>query len=222
MVERGRQDHPHPPGAGPGLRGPALVRAARVRPVLGAGRGGRHRRRHARLRQRLPALHQRVGGRPRRRDDAVQGRLRLRGHRRPRTAGRSSTPIASLIGHGLLHAGSRPADRPGGERQRLGAPAHRRTWSRPTRSQPARCSRRTRSRCSSATSTCTRSTRRTRWASSSSLGADHVLFGSDYPHPEGMADPISFVDELEGLPEEDIAKVMGGNLARLMNVGVPA
>ncbi|MGH2684736.1 MAG: amidohydrolase family protein [Actinomycetota bacterium] len=54
------------------------------------------------------------------------------------------------------------------------------------------------------------------------LGADNVLFGSDYPHPEGMYDPITFVDELEGLPEEAVAKVMGGNLARLMNVPVAA
>jgi predicted TIM-barrel fold metal-dependent hydrolase len=50
------------------------------------------------------------------------------------------------------------------------------------------------------------------------LGVDNVLFGSDYPHPEGLADPISFVDELDGLPPDDIAKVMGGNLSRLMNV----
>ncbi|MEQ1787447.1 MAG: amidohydrolase family protein [Acidimicrobiales bacterium] len=50
------------------------------------------------------------------------------------------------------------------------------------------------------------------------LGADNVLFGSDYPHPEGMADPISFVDDLAGLPDEQVAKVMGGNLSRLMNV----
>jgi predicted TIM-barrel fold metal-dependent hydrolase len=50
------------------------------------------------------------------------------------------------------------------------------------------------------------------------LGADNVLFGSDYPHPEGMSDPITFVDDLQGLPEEDIAKVMGGNMSRLMNV----
>jgi predicted TIM-barrel fold metal-dependent hydrolase len=48
------------------------------------------------------------------------------------------------------------------------------------------------------------------------LGADRVLFGSDYPHPEGMSDPITFVDELEGLPDEVIRKVMGGNLTRLM------
>jgi predicted TIM-barrel fold metal-dependent hydrolase len=48
------------------------------------------------------------------------------------------------------------------------------------------------------------------------LGAERVLFGSDYPHPEGMADPITFVDDLQGLPEEDIRKVMGGNLNRLL------
>ena len=45
-----------------------------------------------------------------------------------------------------------------------------------------------------------------------------MLFGSDYPHPEGMSDPISFVDDLDGLSHEDTAKVMGGNLSRLMNV----
>ncbi len=47
---------------------------------------------------------------------------------------------------------------------------------------------------------------------------DHVLFGSGFPHPEGLADPVSYVDELEGLTEESVRKIMGGNLARLMNV----
>jgi predicted TIM-barrel fold metal-dependent hydrolase len=50
------------------------------------------------------------------------------------------------------------------------------------------------------------------------IGADNVLFGSDYPHPEGMSDPLSFIDDLDGLSHEDQAKVMGGNLSRLMNV----
>ena len=50
------------------------------------------------------------------------------------------------------------------------------------------------------------------------IGVDHVLFGSDYPHPEGLADPASYVDELAGLPEESVRKIMGGNLAQLMNV----
>ncbi len=34
------------------------------------------------------------------------------------------------------------------------------------------------------------------------LGAEQVLFGSDYPHPEGLADPASYVDELAGVPDE--------------------
>ena len=50
------------------------------------------------------------------------------------------------------------------------------------------------------------------------LGPDNVLFGSDYPHPEGMADPITFVDDLAALPDDQIAKVMGGNLSHLMNL----
>ena len=50
------------------------------------------------------------------------------------------------------------------------------------------------------------------------IGEDHVLFGSDYPHPEGLAEPASYVDELVGLPEETVSKIMGGNLARLMRV----
>jgi predicted TIM-barrel fold metal-dependent hydrolase len=54
------------------------------------------------------------------------------------------------------------------------------------------------------------------------LGADHILFGSDFPHPEGLADPLSYVDELQGLPDDDVRKIMGGNLARLMKVGVTA
>ena len=50
------------------------------------------------------------------------------------------------------------------------------------------------------------------------IGDEHVLFGSDFPHPEGLADPVSYVDELKGLPDDAVKKIMGGNLARLMNV----
>jgi predicted TIM-barrel fold metal-dependent hydrolase len=49
-------------------------------------------------------------------------------------------------------------------------------------------------------------------------GADSVVFGSDYPHPEGMFDPITWVDELADLPAADQAAIMGGNLAKLMGV----
>jgi predicted TIM-barrel fold metal-dependent hydrolase len=47
-----------------------------------------------------------------------------------------------------------------------------------------------------------------------------VLFGSDYPHPEGIAEPASYVERLAGLPHDDIAKIMGGNLANIMRVPV--
>jgi predicted TIM-barrel fold metal-dependent hydrolase len=50
------------------------------------------------------------------------------------------------------------------------------------------------------------------------IGEDNVLFGSDYPHPEGLADPVSYTQELLGVTEEITRKIMGGNLARLMNV----
>ena len=54
------------------------------------------------------------------------------------------------------------------------------------------------------------------------VGADRVVFGSDYPHPEGMSDPVTYVKELEGLPHPDIARIMGGNLADVMKVPLPA
>lgn len=51
------------------------------------------------------------------------------------------------------------------------------------------------------------------------IGADHVLFGSDYPHPEGLAEPCSYVDHLPpGLSDQDVESIMGGNLARIMRV----
>ncbi|MEU6261332.1 amidohydrolase family protein [Streptomyces sp. NPDC047043] len=48
------------------------------------------------------------------------------------------------------------------------------------------------------------------------IGVDRVLFGSDYPHPEGLAQPTSYVDSIQGLSQADQAKIMGGNLSRLM------
>ena len=50
------------------------------------------------------------------------------------------------------------------------------------------------------------------------LGAKNVVFGSDYPHPEGLFDPVTWVDELETLPLEEQRLIMGGNLAAVMGV----
>ena len=55
------------------------------------------------------------------------------------------------------------------------------------------------------------------------IGVDHVLFGSDYPHPEGLADPCHYPDYLPtSLTQDEVAKIMGGNLAGAMNVKVDA
>jgi predicted TIM-barrel fold metal-dependent hydrolase len=54
------------------------------------------------------------------------------------------------------------------------------------------------------------------------IGASQVLFGSDYPHPEGLAEPRSYAEHLPaGLSDEDVHKIMGGNLAGIMKVGAP-
>jgi predicted TIM-barrel fold metal-dependent hydrolase len=53
------------------------------------------------------------------------------------------------------------------------------------------------------------------------IGVDHVIFGSDYPHPEGLAEPCSYIEHLPpGLSADDTAKIMGANLASIMKVGV--
>ena len=50
------------------------------------------------------------------------------------------------------------------------------------------------------------------------LGEDHVLFGSDYPHPEGLENPAAYIDDLAHHGDDLVRKFMGGNLAKLMNV----
>ena len=51
------------------------------------------------------------------------------------------------------------------------------------------------------------------------IGIDRVIFGSDWPHPEGLAQPTHLVDHLEGMNDEEVAKVMGGNMMKLFKVG---
>ena len=38
-----------------------------------------------------------------------------------------------------------------------------------------------------------------------------MIFGSDYPHAEGLADPKSFVDDLPGFSDDEIRLVMREN-----------
>jgi predicted TIM-barrel fold metal-dependent hydrolase len=53
------------------------------------------------------------------------------------------------------------------------------------------------------------------------LGADHVLFGSDFPHAEGLADPISYVKDLDGFSDDEIRLVMREN-ALALSIPQPA
>ena len=48
------------------------------------------------------------------------------------------------------------------------------------------------------------------------LGADHVLFGSDFPHPEGLSLPLDYRRLVAGLPEKDQRGIMGGNAEALL------
>jgi hypothetical protein len=51
------------------------------------------------------------------------------------------------------------------------------------------------------------------------IPADHIMFGSDFPHPEGMADPLSYSDVVADLPLDQQALIMGGSLEQAMKVG---
>jgi predicted TIM-barrel fold metal-dependent hydrolase len=43
------------------------------------------------------------------------------------------------------------------------------------------------------------------------IGAEHVLFGSDYPHAEGLAVPTDYIHDLKGYDEDDVRRVMREN-----------
>ena len=49
-------------------------------------------------------------------------------------------------------------------------------------------------------------------------GADHIVAGTDYPYDMGWYDPRGFVDGCDFLTEDDKAKILGGNAARLLKI----
>ena len=51
------------------------------------------------------------------------------------------------------------------------------------------------------------------------IPVDHIMFGSDFPHPEGMADPLAYSEVVKDLPLEEQAWIMGGALEKAMRVG---
>ena len=48
------------------------------------------------------------------------------------------------------------------------------------------------------------------------IGIEQIMWGSDYPHPEGTWPVTSnqMVETFRGLPEDEIGAMLGGNAAR--------
>jgi predicted TIM-barrel fold metal-dependent hydrolase len=50
------------------------------------------------------------------------------------------------------------------------------------------------------------------------IGVTQVLFGSDWPHGEGLADPVSFTDELTDFAPDEVRRIMRENCAELVGL----
>jgi predicted TIM-barrel fold metal-dependent hydrolase len=50
-------------------------------------------------------------------------------------------------------------------------------------------------------------------------GVESIVFGSDFPHGEGLADPSQYHGQLKGMSDDDVYAVMRGNLARYLGLG---
>jgi len=51
-------------------------------------------------------------------------------------------------------------------------------------------------------------------------GVKPIVFGSDFPHGEGLPEPSMYLGQLKNLSEEDAFAVMRGNLARFLDTAV--
>jgi len=54
------------------------------------------------------------------------------------------------------------------------------------------------------------------------IGVDKILFGSDWPHGEGLESPLAFTEELTAFSETDLRKIMRDNALDLLGVKVSA
>jgi len=50
------------------------------------------------------------------------------------------------------------------------------------------------------------------------VGADCLVFGSDFPHAEGLPDPIQYASQLKGLDDVTVKKIMRDNLANFLGL----
>jgi predicted TIM-barrel fold metal-dependent hydrolase len=54
------------------------------------------------------------------------------------------------------------------------------------------------------------------------IGDRRVLFGSDWPHPEGVPEPLDFLGECEGLDARQLRRVLRENTAELLGLPTSA
>lgn len=54
------------------------------------------------------------------------------------------------------------------------------------------------------------------------IGVDRIIFGSDWPHAEGLADPLSYIEDLDasGFSQEEANRIMYDNAASLVQPSV--
>jgi predicted TIM-barrel fold metal-dependent hydrolase len=51
------------------------------------------------------------------------------------------------------------------------------------------------------------------------VGDDRILFGSDWPHGEGVAQPLDFTKELDGFDDHAVRRIMRDNCLELLATG---
>ena len=216
VVSRGAKIVLIRPAPVPGVEGTRSFAAARVRPLLAEGGGGRHRRRHALVGRRHDEVHEPLGRHRQRRVPAVP-RAEHAFEETFRYLHRGIfDAMHSAVSHGLftrfptlrvlpVEQGStwvRPLVDALGHTYATHAylfdedPVEvfkRNVWVHPFHEDDPR-------------------------ELARAIGVDRVIFGSDYPHPEGLAYPPSYVKELHGFTHDEVARIMGGNLADALKI----
>src|SRR5262249_251168 len=52
------------------------------------------------------------------------------------------------------------------------------------------------------------------------IGVERILFGSDWPHGEGVADPMDFAKELAAFSQAEVRRIMRDNCVELLGASV--
>jgi predicted TIM-barrel fold metal-dependent hydrolase len=45
---------------------------------------------------------------------------------------------------------------------------------------------------------------------------ERILFGNDFPHPEGLADPLDYIREFDGFSDAAIKRIFHSNMKGLL------